>query len=63
MRTVADFTRRGRSDEKLTADFAAFLKRRGLRVEFEVPWNFRGERIIASPSRATAAHLNSQSKR
>ena len=24
-------------DEKLTAEFAAFLKRRGLRVEFEVP--------------------------
>ena len=36
-KAVADFIRRGRSDEKLTADFAAFLKRRGLRVEFEVP--------------------------
>jgi hypothetical protein len=34
---VADFIRRGRSDAKLTAEFAAFLKRRGLRVEFEVP--------------------------
>ena len=36
-KAVADFIRRGRSDEKLTAEFAAFLKRRGLRVEFEVP--------------------------
>ena len=36
-KAVTNFIRRGRSDEKLTADFAAFLKRRGLRVEFEVP--------------------------
>ena len=36
-KAVADFILRGRTDEKLTADFAAFLKRRGLRVEFEVP--------------------------
>jgi hypothetical protein len=36
-KAVADFIRRGRSDEKLAADFANFLKRRGLRVEFESP--------------------------
>jgi hypothetical protein len=36
-KAAADFIRRGRSDEKLTADFASFLKRRGLRVEFEPP--------------------------
>ena len=36
-KAVAEFIRRGRSDQKLTADFAAFLKRRNLRVEFEVP--------------------------
>ena len=34
---AADFFRRGRSDEKLTADFAVFLKKLGLRVEFEMP--------------------------
>ena len=36
-KAVADFIRRGRSDEKLAAEFAAFLKRRGLRFEFEPP--------------------------
>jgi hypothetical protein len=36
-KAVTDFIRRGRTDEKLTADFAAFLKRRGLRIEFEAP--------------------------
>ena len=36
-KAVADFIRRGRSDEKLAAEFANFLKRRGLRVEFEPP--------------------------
>lgn len=34
-KAVAEFIRRGRSDEKFTADFAAFLKKIGLRVEFE----------------------------
>jgi len=37
MKAVADFIRRGRSDEKLMTEFANFLKRRGLRVEFEPP--------------------------
>ncbi len=36
-KAAADFFRRGRSDERLTEDFAAFLKKRGLRVEFELP--------------------------
>lgn len=36
-KAVEEFIRRGRSDEKLAADFAAFLKRRGLRFEFEPP--------------------------
>ncbi len=36
-KAAADFFRRGRSDEKLTADFAAFLKKRGLNVEFDAP--------------------------
>ena len=36
-KTTADFIRRGRSDEKLTADFSAFVKKLGLRVEFETP--------------------------
>ena len=36
-KAVADFFRRGRSDEKLAVEFANFLKRRGLRVEFEPP--------------------------
>ncbi len=36
-KAAADFIRRGRSDEKLTADFSAFVKKLGLRVEFEVP--------------------------
>lgn len=34
-KAAAEFIRRGRSDEKLTADFAAFLKKIGLRAEFE----------------------------
>jgi hypothetical protein len=36
-KAVDEFIRRGRGDEKLAADFAAFLKRRGLRFEFEPP--------------------------
>ena len=36
-KAVTDFIRCGRSDERLASDFAAFLKRRGLRVEFEMP--------------------------
>ena len=36
-KAATDFFRRGRSDEKLAADFAAFLKKRGLNVEFEAP--------------------------
>ena len=37
VKAATDFIRQGRSDEKLTADFAAFLKKLGLRVEFEMP--------------------------
>ncbi len=37
MKAAADFLIRGRSDEKLSADFAAFLKRLGLRYEFDPP--------------------------
>ena len=36
-KATADFIRRGRSDEKLTADFSAFVKKLGLRVVFETP--------------------------
>ena len=34
-KATADFIRRGRSDEKLAADFSAFVKKLGLRAEFE----------------------------
>jgi hypothetical protein len=34
-RATAEHIRRGRSDEKLAADFAVFLRRRGLKFEFE----------------------------
>lgn len=34
-KATADHIRRGRSDEKLAADFAVFLRRRGLKFEFE----------------------------
>ncbi len=37
MKLAADFLRRGRSDEKLAADFAVFLKRLGLRYVFDTP--------------------------
>ena len=36
-KATADFVRRGRSDEKLAADFSAFVKKLGLRAEFEAP--------------------------
>jgi 3-methyladenine DNA glycosylase AlkC len=36
-KATSDFIRRGRSDEKLTADFSAFVKKLGLRVVFEAP--------------------------
>jgi hypothetical protein len=34
-KATADFIRRGRSDEKLAADFSAFVKKLGLSAEFE----------------------------
>ena len=36
-KAIADYIRRGRSDEKLAADFAVFVRRRGLKFEFDSP--------------------------